>query len=130
MRRVPEWIGKTPDTPAPPRVRLRVFQAHGGVCHIAKRKIAAGEPWQLEHIKALCNGGENRESNLAPALRDKHREKTAEDVAEKSAIYRKAAKHNGIRPRSRLQSAGFTRPEPQRSATRKVDKIVPRRIET
>lgn len=126
-RAVPEWVGKTPDTPAPPRVRLRVFQSHGGICHIAKRKIAAGEPWQLEHVKALINGGENRESNLAPALTDKHREKTAEDLAEKSAVYRKAAKHRGIRPRPRLQSAGFTPPEPQRRASAPLTKQMPPR---
>ncbi len=126
-RAVPEWIGKTPDTPAPPRVRLRVFEAHNGVCHIAKRKIAAGEPWQLEHVKAIINGGENRESNMAPALVDKHREKTAEDLAEKSAVYRKALSDKGIRPPSRLKGAGFRPSPPQRSASRKSDKIMPRR---
>lgn len=126
-RAIPEWIGKTPDTPAPPRVRLRVFNAHDGICHIAKRKIAAGEPWQLEHVVALINGGENRESNMAPALVDKHREKTAEDVAEKSAVYRNALRDKGIRPPSRLKSAGFRPAPPQRSASRKFDKIMPRR---
>lgn len=130
MRRVPEWVGKTDDAKIPDRVRLRVFLDHEGYCWLSKRKIAAGELWDLDHKVALINGGEHRESNLAPALRDKHRAKTTEDVAEKSAVYRKAAKHNGIRPRSRLQSAGFPRSEPQRSATRKVEKIVPRRIET
>lgn len=127
MRRVPEWIGKTPDTPAPPRVRLRVFQAHGGVCHISKRKIAAGEPWQLEHVTALINGGENRESNLAPALTDKHREKTRDDLAEKSAVYRKASKHAGIRPPSRLKGAGFPKAERQARATKPLTKTLPPR---
>lgn len=64
-RTLPEWIGATPDTPIPPRVRLRVFEAHGGVCYLSKRKIRAGEKWQADHVVALINGGENRESNLA-----------------------------------------------------------------
>ena len=38
-RTVPEWIGKTPDTPAPPRVRLRIFETFGGRCAICGRKI-------------------------------------------------------------------------------------------
>lgn len=95
-RAVKEWIGKNDDSRPPPHVRARIFQAHGGVCHIAKRKIESGEPWDLDHVVALINGGENRETNLAPALRDKHREKTKADVALKSKVYHKAAKHIGI----------------------------------
>ncbi len=98
-REVPEWIGKTDDTPAPPRVRLRVFERCGGVCHISGIKIKAGDAWELDHVKALVNGGENRESNLAPALKDKHREKTALDVAEKSRDRRIKQKHHGMRPK-------------------------------
>lgn len=129
-RAVAEWIGKTPDTPAPPRVRLRVFQAHGGICHISKRKIAAGEPWQLEHVIALINGGENRETNLAPALTDKHREKTREDLAEKATVYRKASKHAGIRPPSQIKSRGFESRPPQRRASSPLTKQMPARRQT
>jgi 5-methylcytosine-specific restriction endonuclease McrA len=83
-RALPEWCGKTPDTPVPPRVRLRVFEAYGGKCYLSGRKIMAGDKWEVEHIIAIINGGENREKNLAPALKDAHREKTAEDLATKS----------------------------------------------
>lgn len=101
MREVPEWVGKTPDTPAPPRVRLRVFERHGGVCYLSGRKIMAGEKWQLEHPQALINGGENRESNLAPALVEPHKVKTAADMKRKSKDYRVRAKHAGVKkPRS------------------------------
>lgn len=96
-RSTPEWIGKTDDTPVPPRVRLRVFEAAGGVCHVAKRKIRGGEPWECDHVLALINGGENRESNLAPILKEKHKVKTAADVAEKATIARRKAKHHGIK---------------------------------
>lgn len=100
-RAVEEWRGATDDTPPPPRVRLRVFEAYGGKCYRSGRKIMAGEKWQLDHIKAIINGGENRESNLAPILSDAHRAKTAEDVAEKSKVYRTRAKHLGQWPKSR-----------------------------
>lgn len=98
-RAVPEWIGKTDDAAIPPRVRLRVFEAHGGVCHLSGRSIQAGEPWDCDHIRALVNGGEHRETNLAPALRDKHRAKTADDVREKSIVRRKQMKSLGIAPK-------------------------------
>jgi 5-methylcytosine-specific restriction endonuclease McrA len=101
-RATPEWIGKDDNTPIPPRVKLRVFEAHGGVCHLSGRKIRAGEPWDCDHVKALINGGENRETNLAPALRDKHRIKTAQDVAEKADTYRRRSKHLGLKQPSRL----------------------------
>lgn len=113
-RALPEWIGATPDTPAPPRVRLRVFEAYGGRCYLSGRKIMPGDAWELDHIKALTNGGENRETNLAPALKEKHREKTAEDVALKSKTYRQRAKHLGIWPKGpKIQSRGFQRRAPQ-----------------
>ncbi len=95
-RAVEEWIGKTDDTAIPPRVRLRVFERANGICHLSGRRIAAGEPWDCDHIVALVNGGEHRETNLAPALRDKHREKTASDVREKSIVRRKRMKTLGI----------------------------------
>lgn len=95
-RSVKEWVGKTPDTPAPPRVRLRVFEAYDGKCGITGRKIHAGDTWELDHIQALANGGQNRESNLQPALKKAHKAKTARDVAQKSKDRRVRSKHLGI----------------------------------
>lgn len=123
MRTVKEWIGKTDDSRPPPHVRARIFDTHGGVCHIARRKILAGEPWDLDHVIALINGGENREINLAPALRDKHREKTARDVAIKSENYHVRAKHLGITgPKRKIASAGFQKRSPQRTASRPIER--------
>lgn len=107
-RSTPEWIGATDDSAIPARVRLRVFERHEGRCHISGRKIMPGDLWDLDHVIALCNwtgeGHGNRESNLAPALRDKHREKTAADVAEKSRVYRKRAKAIGAARKERKTS--------------------------
>lgn len=117
-REVPEWIGKDDDSVPPPRVRARVFEAHGGICYLSKRKILAGEPWELDHIIAIINGGQNRESNLAPALKDKHRAKTDSDMDTKSKIARQRLKHLGQWPKSR----GFNR-----NVKRKMDgSVVPR----
>jgi 5-methylcytosine-specific restriction protein A len=123
-RSVPEWIGKTDDTKVPDRVRVRIFEREGGKCWISGRKIMPGDKWDLDHKVALINGGEHRESNLFPALRDKHREKTREDVAAKAVTARIKAKHLGIRPASKLRSAPFpkarTKYSPARGAMRTI----------
>lgn len=108
-RTVAEWIGSTPDAKVPARVRLRIWEREGGRCHLTGRKIMAGDQWDLDHRQALCNGGAHAESNLFPALRDKHREKTAADVAERAKTDRIRKKHLGIAPAPtrKLQSRGF-----------------------
>lgn len=95
-RSVPEWIGKTPDTKVPPRVRVRVFEAKGGRCHSCTRKIRPGDKWTLEHLIALINGGENRESNLGVTCAWCLPEKNATDVKQKSETYEMRAKHIGV----------------------------------
>ena len=97
MRTVTEWIGKTDDQSVPPLVRARIFETNGGVCHLSGRKIRPGEAWELEHIIALCNGGEHRESNMAPALVQPHKVKTAQDRKIKSKIDRVRKRHLGIK---------------------------------
>lgn len=103
-RTVEEWIGKTDDTAVPPRVKLRVFEKYGGVCYLSGRKITAGDRWEVEHIVALCNGGEHRESNMAPALSAPHKIKSAADMALKSKNYKTRAKHIGVKKRRSITS--------------------------
>lgn len=92
-RSVSEWIGATDDQVPPPRVRIRVYDRWHGRCHCCKRVIRSGEYWQCDHVIALINGGQNRETNLAPACRNCCYEKTADDLAEKSAVADKRKKH-------------------------------------
>lgn len=99
-RSVELWIGKTDDTPAPPRVRLRVWERCEGKCHRCSRKIRAGERWTLEHLIALINGGRNAEDNLCLTCCNCTPIKNAEDVAEKAKVYAIRSKHVGIRKRS------------------------------
>lgn len=101
-RSVKEWCGKTDDTVPPPRVRLRVLQAFGHRCYICKKAIHSGEYWQCDHIAALINSGENRESNLAPACRNCCYGKTAEDLAIKKRTAKIAKKaYLRLKPKGR-----------------------------
>lgn len=109
MRSLPEWIGKSNDAPIPPRVRLRQFDHDNGICQCGCGiKIRPGDKWQTDHIVALVNGGENRESNLRTMLTDHHKAKTAADVAEKAKTYERRAKHLGIK-RSKTPIRGWRR---------------------
>jgi 5-methylcytosine-specific restriction protein A len=122
-RSLPEWIGKSSDSAVPPRVRVRVFDRYEGRCQCGcNRKIMAGEAWDCEDTQAIINGGQRRESNLKPWLHEHHKGKTAKDVAEKSRVYRKRAKHIGVELRSgpKIQSAGFAKRPPQRTASRPI----------
>lgn len=123
-RSVKEWIGKTDNTPAPPRVRIRVFEFYQGVCQITGRKIRPGDKWELDHIIALVNGGENRESNLHPVLAEAHKAKTRADVKEKADIARKKAKHLGLHKPKGRPMAGTKRS----GWKRKLDGTVERRV--
>lgn len=109
VREVPEWIGATPDTPIPMRVKLRVFERFGGRCYLTGRKIMPGDKWDAEHVIAIINGGANREGNLKPALKAPHAEKSKVDVALKSKTARIKAKHLGQwpAPARKLQSRPF-----------------------
>jgi len=96
-RSVDEWIGKTDDAKIPDRVRLRVFERYKGRCYLSGRVIGPGDRWEIEHVVALSLGGQHRESNLAPALVDKHKEKTKEDRKKKSKAEKTKKAHFGIR---------------------------------
>lgn len=97
-RPVAEWIGKTPQAKCPPRVRLRIFDREHGICHICKLPIKAGkEKWEGDHVPALINGGENRESKIFPAHVHCHKGKTAQDVAEKAKTDAMRMKDIGIK---------------------------------
>lgn len=87
-----------------------MFHRYGGCCYLTGKKLAAGE-YDLDHVKALANGGEHRESNLAPIWRAKHIEKSAADRDEQAKTQRIHDKHFGIiKPAGRIKSRGFDRP--------------------
>ncbi len=125
FRKVPEWIGKTPDSIPPRSVRARVLLRYQNRCYLTGQIIRPCDEWDLEHVKPVrgANPGEphrNRESNLAPALKAPHREKTAQENSDGSKADRIHAKHYGYWPetKAKIQSGGFqkTRPSVQRRA--------------
>lgn len=113
-RTVKEWIGKTDDTPVPPRVRTRNFKKFGGICQECALPIVS-KRWICDHRIAIINGGENRESNLGPIHEACDKKKTPADVAEKSKVYHKTAKHIGVSlrkgpPMPGSRASGIKRP--------------------
>jgi 5-methylcytosine-specific restriction protein A len=84
-----------------------VLERYGYRCHWSRRPIRPGDNWDLDHVKALINGGENRENNLAPILRGKeHKEKTAADVAIKSRAAKSRKSGMGITKRAKIHRKG------------------------
>lgn len=114
MRSVEEWIAKHDDQRIPDRVRIRVFERYGGCCYRSGARIRAGDRWDCDHIIALINGGEHRETNLAPILIDPHKEKTKADRKIQSRIYKIKKRHLGLkkpkgRPLMGTKASGWRR---------------------
>lgn len=123
-RSVPEWIGKTDDAKPHKAVRLRRFDHYQGRCADCGRKIGAGAlSWDLDHIKSLREGGENRETNLQPLCEEVcHEDKTSREATQRAKEYRKREAHVlGTRPSNhKLPRRGFQKAAPQRSASRPI----------
>lgn len=121
-RAVPEWIGKSDDTPIPDRVKLRIWAREDGRCYLTGSKIRPGDKYDFEHVIALAlwtgEGHGNRESNIRLALKEAHKAKTASDRKVQAKSDRVRKQHLGIRKPSSFQSQGFQRAEPQRKASR------------
>jgi 5-methylcytosine-specific restriction protein A len=99
-RATKEWIGKTDDTPIPPRVKQRVVARANQCC--ANCRLRVGFGGEVDHTVALINGGENRENNLRFLCANCHKTKTKVDVAIKS---RAAKTQRAVGPLKREQSA-------------------------
>jgi 5-methylcytosine-specific restriction endonuclease McrA len=115
-RTVSEWIGKSDDHRASGKVRQRIFDKDRR-CHLCDVEIQIGQKWDLDHVVALINGGENRESNLRPAHVKCHKAKTALDVAEKAKVAAVRQKHIGAAVKKHpIRSAPFPKsPKPKKT---------------
>lgn len=97
-RSVEEWRGRNDDSPIPDRVRLRIFLHYSGICQICERKLhPPADAWICDHKVALCNGGENRETNLQVLCLWCNKKKTTNDVAKKAMTYLKQKAHYGLK---------------------------------
>jgi 5-methylcytosine-specific restriction endonuclease McrA len=104
-RIVGEWVGKSPNAKVPRLVSLRRWQAADGCCQGCGRKIRPGERWDLDHIIALCNGGEHREANLQVLGIDIcgcHKTKTKDDARLYTHIKRTSYNFVGIHKQRRI----------------------------
>jgi 5-methylcytosine-specific restriction protein A len=102
MRSVPEWIARHDDQAVPRSVKARVFERYGGCCYLTGAKIQVGDRWDVEHILAICLGGEHRESNLAPALVAPHKIKSGLERKLKTKLDRARLRHLGLKKPRRI----------------------------
>jgi 5-methylcytosine-specific restriction endonuclease McrA len=122
-RRVPEWIGKTPDSKIPDRVKDRIAARAGDCCPKCTRDIKPPLRAEFDHVVPLILGGQHRESNLQLLCDQCHEAKTKLDVRLKAKVARVRQRQLGItRPRQTIKGGGFQRSEPQRKASRPVSK--------
>ena len=107
-------------------MRIRIFDRAQGVCHLCGVKIAVGEAWEADHVKALWCGGEDDERNMAPAHVDCHATKSRGDAAPKAKADRQRANHIGAThpPAKKIESRGFARfARPSKIAAERIEKI-------
>lgn len=105
-----------------PLQRLKVFEAHAGLCHICGGIIdGTREAWEIEHLIPLALGGDDDEGNVAPAHKACHSVKTSKDRGQIAKANRVRAKHLGAGKAGTIPGSKGTRWK------RKVDgTVVPR----
>lgn len=127
-----EDVSTTPRKALTPTQRLKLFEAHKGICVLCGRKIQAGEKWIDEHCRPLAMGGTNDLSNRGPAHLPCAAAKTNGpdgDLAKAAKAKRVKMRFLGIaKPKSRtLESAGFEKAPPQCRASSPLTKPLPPR---
>lgn len=88
---------KTPRKSISRTKRARVFAAADGICVFCGEGIdGVRDRWEIQHVIPLGLGGEDEESNMAPAHHHCHRQHTAKsDIPQIAKAKRVAAKHTG-----------------------------------
>lgn len=95
-------VPTTPRGNMSPTRRLRIWEAHAGVCILCKTKIdGVREKWIVEHVRALGLGGSDDDANLGPAHETCRRVKDKDDVAAIAKSKRAKMRHLGIKPASK-----------------------------
>jgi hypothetical protein len=124
-RPVKEWIGKDAAQEPPERIRHRVAETFGWVCYLSGQPISKAKGFDLEHVVSIREGGAaaNRESNLRPAERAAHKDKTRREKKEQALADRKARAAAGTKaaPKQEIKSAPAPVRPPQKGASAKID---------
>ncbi|MDW9726349.1 HNH endonuclease [Sinorhizobium meliloti] len=102
-------VGTTKRGTMSPMRRLRIFEAHAGLCCLCGGRIdGVREKWTVEHLRALGLGGADDDANCGPAHEDCRRQKDKADVKAIAKAKRVKAKHLGIdKPKSSLSHPRF-----------------------
>lgn len=102
-RSVSEWVGRSDDAAPPARVKDRILRVQGDRCAVEScgRAFDAKARPVFDHVLALINGGENRESNLRAICPACHAPKTRADVAAKAKTARIRKERFGLKAPSR-----------------------------
>ena len=109
-------VGTTKRRPMTPARRLRIWEAHKGICVTCKLPIKAGDKWFIEHIRALELGGEDTDENCGPAHTITCKAvKDAEDHSRAAKAKRAKMRQIGIKDegKPKIRSAGFPKVEKQ-----------------
>lgn len=123
-------VPTTPRKPLTPTQRLKLFEAHKGICALCGREIRAGEPWIDEHIRPLGLGGTNDLDNRTPVHVACAQAKTRnEDMPRITKAKRQKMAALGIKRErvKKIQSRGFEKIEKIRAIDKLALPPLPRR---
>jgi 5-methylcytosine-specific restriction enzyme A len=80
------------------RIRVKIFEKEGGICHFCNIRVGAGQEWDVSHEIPLELGGADDMSNWRVAHRKCHRTHTATvDIPRIAKTKRSYAKHIGAK---------------------------------
>lgn len=124
-----EDVSATKRKPLSAKQRLKMFEAHKGLCCLCGLKITTTK-WIDEHIRPLAQGGSNDLANRGPAhvkcAEAKTNGKTGDNAASARAKRKKTAAVVGKdRKGPPIQSAGFQPAQKQAKATKPIEKKTP-----
>ena len=101
-------VGTTPRKPLTPTQRLKLFEAHKGICVLCSKEIKSGEKWVDEHIRPLALGGSNDLENRRPVHVACANIKTPQDLSQIAKAKRQKKSALGIKKETPpIKSRGF-----------------------
>jgi 5-methylcytosine-specific restriction enzyme A len=103
--------------------RVKLLTDHGEACATCGISLHL-QPWHLDHRIPLSMGGADDASNWQPLCHACHLEKTKEEAPTRAKAIRLDAAHKGAKapPVRKLQSRGFAKSQPKRTATAPLNK--------
>ena len=103
----------------------QLFLRAGGCCEVCGARLKTGEG-DADHILPVELGGESELANAQLLCKPCHKDKSRGDIGRIRKSDRQRDKHTGAfqkgRRRSSIQSRGFSKAEPQRTASRPIEK--------